>query len=1157
MSLAGPSHSFCLVTSLAVVTVGAVVARLGSGEVALSPDEGFFSECWRSEEERALEQRRCCEGSGDATCFDETYTQTECCARGRAMLIPGARVAPSREGDAAEQGLFESEHSLASVLEVGSVFGNQVNLRCFKRSQKTCRALLKQADQDEFWLRDSKELAAQGAMIVYVGASFGALVIALALHFRNLRIVAVEPEPNFFRYLVWNIRENGVADRVVVHNAAVGGAPEHDSLQQRTLRLCVHYGRASRTAACALTDEPHMQQEEAAHVQHVPIMSLASLLPHESVVDLLLMDCEGCEAEALAPGPVWRSLRSRVHRVAGELHYHVFPQTHVVDRKGPDTALLPLGLDVAVALESAEKPTVPTRAGRRLWSSIFGEHLTDPVAGGAYPAKHDSSLRVFVYDLPPAFHAHLLEEMRQTNGQRGQTSRSNCDFGGSPCTETSWSEFYSIVRQLAAEVVVLQKLLRSPLLVQDVRDADLIVVPYLHGLDCRLSTWRNEGWLPRCQHSDLPHALWPQLHHYAHATAARHLFLTSTEPHNMHLSIASQPLLLSVGPRLGDGPVGAHIVVPHLVTDPALQPEQWAAAMSIGQVGERPIEFLFRGNPSSIWRKLIVEQLEAHRAVVGEAKVALGIYRRATSSAAVVLAGTSQSTASEKRRTRFCACPPGDATFTTIRFYDSLLSGCIPVVIAFPGIGGRVSWFRHGGPPVEWTLAFPGEIRWHEAVLEVPVEELRAGRLVAFVRSLPQEKIDRITSYIGSIRSLLVFSWRGEGPDAFSALMRSVSAALQDASVPGAQCCTCRWLPGKYMPRAFWRWWSHSFGQLYCSLRGEGHSPWLGTFTPEAKALEEVEDKAVVELRQILSLRTAVQIVVSSHQNPPSIMDKRSSLYAVLRRIVEATKSNLRTSLNSSGSTTVFVLDKRAKGTMSRTLGGTNLHTVPVSQLVFASGHSLVASVFRDFEHAEANDKGCEAIHQIVSDTSTTHADPSPFAAFWMHLLSAIWFGDWAESMYVFIDGSYVASHRSIVAGHVKHCMSWLRSGGADGSPLRGSCIGMMPRSVERQGEEALKRAPDSCSTVWQFASLNCPFDPGIYKAAVAFVVLAPPLLRMLPIAEVRALAMLATSRKAPYEAMSDLELGDLLLWLAHFPQAYGSSETRQSPPASRATWVL
>eukprot|EP00928_Gymnodinium_smaydae_P016342 TRINITY_DN16110_c0_g1_i1.p1 TRINITY_DN16110_c0_g1~~TRINITY_DN16110_c0_g1_i1.p1 ORF type:complete len:1202 (+),score=192.17 TRINITY_DN16110_c0_g1_i1:167-3772(+) len=1182
------------------ICVSAAVGALGlptsAPPAAISPT---FVPCWDHFGADADATRTECCGNVHATgCFDELYTRSECCSRGQAMSLPAASrpvlglVAHEGEMDSDkaaeldEQRRFEAEHREASVMVEGDVFGHRVLLNCFKRSRGSCEAMIVEAKLDQFSLFSRiTGPAASGAKVVYIGANHGALLIALAKHFPSAKFVALEPEPVVYRYLVWNIRVNGLSDRVTARNLAIQGADGSG-----VLRLCVHYGRISRTAPCGQGADHHET------VQEVSSVPMSSVLPDSGELALLVLDCEGCEADVFSESHFssWRPANLHVRRIVGELHYSAFSSVaaarhRIGDRhwedeheSGTGTTLLSNGLDIAAALEGAARPSVPTRVGRRLWASILGDLLhEDPLHGGAHPAGVEDfqGLRVFVYDLPPRFHADLLREVKIANERTTFPvgSPSNCDYAATPCKETSWSDFYSVVRQLATEVVFLQKILRSPLLVSDPKDADLFVVPYFHALDCRLATFRNEAWQPRCRNSDLPYELWKHLSYYNATTASTHLFLASTEPHNMNLDIAGQPLLLSVGPRLGDQPFG-HILVPFLVTEPELQPKAWMASGG-ADAFDRDVEFLYTGNRGGLWRPRIVTQLEAYREKVGSERVLLGTYLRAEFGDAQVV---HKSTGGQKRKAVFCVCPPGDATSATIRFYDALLSGCIPVVVAFPTFDGRVSWFRPGGPPVEWSYAFPKEIRWREAVVEVPVAALRAGKFVETVLAVSQERREAIARYIAEIRTKLVVDWAGSGPDAFSAILRSIAAALKAAqtshgasavaesaalavSEPGQRhqpppCCTCAWLPGKHMPRAYYRWWTHAFGELYCYTFG--HEPPLPRFSAQWQAVAQLRSSlagAIAEMRGGLGEEAALQIQVVASAVAPRDDPCRSGTYPkdaaslplwlrlAARPLLTAAVSRWNRSgvAGDSGSSMsapvgVFLSDVCSNASSIIPLRSAwpsqlVVSMVPFRNFVSTGGQALISDLFGEFEVDEA--RGDETIRLVVESTRVRSSEPPPSAAFWAHVLAALDGQHPRNSVYVFINTSAVERRPHETARFLLDCLPRVRGQKVSTRVGPLGCLGLVKDAT------SVGRSP--CTTVWRLASGSCTLPEHYDGSMIAVAVLTSELLASLPSATVRSFAMLLTARVSRYEAISDVESGDMLLWLMHFPGAYGSRDER------------
>jgi FkbM family methyltransferase len=115
--------------------------------------------------------------------------------------------------------------------------------------------------------------------IVDIGAHVGSFTIWAATRAPQARCLAVEPNPETYKRLVANIRDNGLQDRVTTVNAAVG-------VESGTGRLeLVEHSLGTRLARTG-------EGEVAVRVE-----SLSSLLAAAGMtdVDVLKVDCEGME----------------------------------------------------------------------------------------------------------------------------------------------------------------------------------------------------------------------------------------------------------------------------------------------------------------------------------------------------------------------------------------------------------------------------------------------------------------------------------------------------------------------------------------------------------------------------------------------------------------------------------------------------------------------------------------------------------------------------------------------------------------------------------------------------------------------------------------------------------------------------------------------
>jgi FkbM family methyltransferase len=117
--------------------------------------------------------------------------------------------------------------------------------------------------------------------IVDIGAHVGTFTVWAASRSPGARILSVEPNPETFAFLERNIRDNGIQDRVVAVQAAVGSAAGTATLELVEHSLGTRLARAGDGTV------------------NVNVQTIPSLLAGAGMgdVDLLKIDCEGMEYE--------------------------------------------------------------------------------------------------------------------------------------------------------------------------------------------------------------------------------------------------------------------------------------------------------------------------------------------------------------------------------------------------------------------------------------------------------------------------------------------------------------------------------------------------------------------------------------------------------------------------------------------------------------------------------------------------------------------------------------------------------------------------------------------------------------------------------------------------------------------------------------------
>lgn len=317
----------------------AATAWLGAGAAAPDGAPDRATPCWQSDN-AAETQRLCCapdavaDALASAVCFDSVFTRRECCdGLGYAVEAPEAAAEPfptalafredgwvfDAEGHPAfgeRQRRFEERHAEASQSrtfgwqESSGAF-KEMSLRAFKLATGPAMdAMIELSAMHHRSLSRVGDFEA-GGVLLDIGAGLGALAIHLALAFPRLRVVATEASPENYRYLVWNIRESGVADRVFPLNVALRTAGQASE-------VLAGYSpeRPTDTWYCDLRDD----QACGALARVVPALTLAELLRRLRLrrVQWLKL-CGGCARRAAEDAALLLLLREAVHVASAEL----------------------------------------------------------------------------------------------------------------------------------------------------------------------------------------------------------------------------------------------------------------------------------------------------------------------------------------------------------------------------------------------------------------------------------------------------------------------------------------------------------------------------------------------------------------------------------------------------------------------------------------------------------------------------------------------------------------------------------------------------------------------------------------------------------------------------------------------------------------------
>jgi hypothetical protein len=268
------------------------------------------------------------------------------------------------------------------------------------------------------------------------------------------------------------------------------------------------------------------------------------------------------------------------------------------------------------------------------------------------------------------------------------------------------------------------------------------------------------------------------LEHLNDVSKKVHLFLLTGDTENHAPSLTSMPLYASLGGQ--DFPGSTNIVIPPANTEPHYQPSSlahfdWtkprklAVFMNVG-LNNGPKIFKVRKKAFDLLRKLPslgglpveVHTIEGHRNFV------LSV----------------QDTWRKYRESYFCPVLEGDLPYQK-RFFDVVLSGCLPVVVAFQSKGSKPhrSWFKQGFPGYNVTHPFAYSqvagipktrgtpVNYNEFVIELDSVDDLVPKLESLLRNKAQ--IQKMQSAMGRIAHNFAYGL-GEDftvSDAFDALL--------------------------------------------------------------------------------------------------------------------------------------------------------------------------------------------------------------------------------------------------------------------------------------------------------------------------------------------------------------------------------------------------
>lgn len=156
--------------------------------------------------------------------------------------------------------------------------------------------------------------------MIDLGANVGAVSLDWATRSRGLRIHAYEPNPATNTVLRYNIENNGLSDRVTIHDEAVGReSGELRLLTNINSMTSTGYGKGPRAPGAVAVRVPLIDLNEV--VRRVGTGSIS----------LLKMDTEGAEADTLEGAS--RASLDAIEQIVLEYHNGICPDAEARCRR--------------------------------------------------------------------------------------------------------------------------------------------------------------------------------------------------------------------------------------------------------------------------------------------------------------------------------------------------------------------------------------------------------------------------------------------------------------------------------------------------------------------------------------------------------------------------------------------------------------------------------------------------------------------------------------------------------------------------------------------------------------------------------------------------------------------------------------------------------
>eukprot|EP00931_Biecheleriopsis_adriatica_P111643 TRINITY_DN86057_c0_g1_i1.p1 TRINITY_DN86057_c0_g1~~TRINITY_DN86057_c0_g1_i1.p1 ORF type:complete len:377 (+),score=63.07 TRINITY_DN86057_c0_g1_i1:61-1131(+) len=287
--------------------------------------------CWV---EPGEQEQSCCKTGGfrGKPCFDAMFTRKECCSTGVAMVRLPPLTWFAQPGEiwkaawSTGQRRFERLVQNATVVDAVAVDENsELRMRYFKQwssweilSGRHTLSNSRESIAKKLTPGELQPFCDKGyRWAIDVGANLGLTSLTLLKLHPCLKVVAIEPSPYLYRYLLWNLRAHKLAHRCLAFNIGV-------SSESSTAVLHHHEHRSSIGSIDGKFWGENHWKNWGRLLYPVPVAPLRQILETAKLsvrdISLVKLDCEGCEADLGSFPELWEAVDSKRLALVAELH---------------------------------------------------------------------------------------------------------------------------------------------------------------------------------------------------------------------------------------------------------------------------------------------------------------------------------------------------------------------------------------------------------------------------------------------------------------------------------------------------------------------------------------------------------------------------------------------------------------------------------------------------------------------------------------------------------------------------------------------------------------------------------------------------------------------------------------------------------------------